>query len=295
MRGINHRILPTWVPFVLGLVGCQGRPPDQSSEPSPASVAFAVYDAGETLALLPVASRLRPANIDIRWVPLTPWAADLLEANGQAYHPLPDDIQDMPYVDGSRTDSADISYWVEGLLEDPPDLVVSGMVSTVQGQVGAELREARIVTRGYHDGFQPPDSTSISAQVAGAFAAIWVPTARVQEGYRTLGIEAVVAGQPSLEAWRRAATEVDAAEVRQIQGVGTGSSVLLFAGQYGEGYEEALAAFLSSVRGSLSADSNLLLILSHHPRTDGTLERRALEEAAISRAVMALEGIPTME
>jgi hypothetical protein len=170
------------------------------------------------------------------------------------------------------------------------------MVSVVQGELASGLREVEIPVVGFHDGFQPPGPESISLAVAGHFAEIWVPSERVRDGYQALGFESTVVGQPSLESWRRTAERTDPEDVRRRQGVSAADRVLLFAGQYGPGYREVLRSFLEAVRGVLGADPGLILVLSPHPRTDGSVERevlRALDPGP--RVVMSTEGLSTMD
>ena len=45
-------------------------------------VHIVVYDAGETFGLLPVVSILRKQRIEVIWLPLTPWAQNILEREG---------------------------------------------------------------------------------------------------------------------------------------------------------------------------------------------------------------------
>jgi hypothetical protein len=258
------------------------------------SVAFVVYDAGETLALLPVAARLAEVDVPVDWVPLTPWAADLLNDRDGTYLELPQGAAQMPHA-RDRFASTNTSYWEEKLLRDRPGVAVLGMVSEAQGQIARRFGEVGIPTRGFHDGFQQPGSGSVAASTVRAFDGIWVPTTTVQKGFSALGVETVVVGQPSLEAWRRASVEVDADAIRTRQGLGPDDRILLFAGQYGPGYNEVLGSFLDAIRGPLARDSTLVLVVSHHPRTDGALERAALSDAGLPRAAMAQEGLSTME
>lgn len=88
---------------------------------------------------------------------------------------------------------------------------------------------------------------------------------------------------------------MDVEAVRVAQGLVPSDRVLLFAGQYGEGYQEILSSFLRAVEPILSRDPSLILVLSHHPRTEGRVERAALAASGLGRAVMAVEGLTTME
>jgi hypothetical protein len=258
------------------------------------SVAFVVYDAGETLSFLPVAGRIRDRGLEVRWIPLTPWTADLLRANGEEFLRLPDGIREMAHLE-ARDARTDMAYWNRTLAARPPDVAVSGVVSMAQAQLGRSLRDSGIRTRGFHDGFQPPRPGSIAVQAASAFEELWVPTARVRDEFLAMGIPAVLAGQPTLEAWRRASAEVDEAEVRRLLGIGGDDRLLLYAGQYGPGYRETLESFLDAVRPILEADPFLHLVVSHHPRTEGEVEREELARAGLRRAIMAPEEMPTME
>ena len=76
MRHHSPGKIALWATVFLSLAACQ-------AGPSPSSpVALVVFDAGETLGLLPVAARLRSTGTEVMWIPLTPWAADLLTVNG---------------------------------------------------------------------------------------------------------------------------------------------------------------------------------------------------------------------
>jgi hypothetical protein len=285
---MRHRIPRTAVLLALPILL-------QCHQPGPvASVVFVVYDAGETLGLLPVAGRLKEEGADVRWFPLTPWAADLLRGNGEAFLELPDHVSELPHLEDRRARS-EIGYWGVLLARDPPSLTVLGMVSTAQGQLASRLREMGIPTIGFYDGFQPPIPGTIGIETASRFDEIWVSTARVREGFEGLGFEAVVAGQPTLETWRRASEQVDPADIRRLQGLRDSHRTIVFAGQYGAGYEEVLVSFLGAMQGTLAADTSLHLVLSHHPRVDGSLERSALEQAGLPRAGMAEEDLPTSE
>jgi hypothetical protein len=281
---------PAKVAFLFAVVACLSG--CWANDPS--SVAFVVYDAGETLGLLPVAGLLEERDIEVRWMPLTPWAADLLTANGQDFLTLPARIEEMAHLE-ARDAATDMAYWVEALAKDPPRLAVSGLVSTAQAQLGEWFSSAGIPTRGFHDGFQPPRPGSMAVRTASAFQELWVPTARVRDAFLAMEIPAILAGQPTLEAWRRTSREVEVETVRQRLGVEPGQRMLLFAGQYGPGYEEVLASFLGGMGLALAEDPSLILVVSHHPRTDGSAEARALDGAGLPRAAMAPDGMSTME
>ena len=150
------------VAFLFGVVLCLAACRANGPPPELPSVAFVVYDAGETLGLLPVAGLMEHEEIEVRWIPLTPWAADILSTNGQAFLTLPEGIEKMAHLE-ARDAQTDLAYWREVLEKDPPELAVSGLVSMAQAQLGEWFHTAGIPTRGFHDGFQPPGPGSIVA------------------------------------------------------------------------------------------------------------------------------------
>jgi hypothetical protein len=62
---------------------------------------------------------------------LTPWTADLLGGNGEAFLGLPDDVPELAHLGDRRAPSV-VRYWKNSLARDPPALTVLGMISTVQ-------------------------------------------------------------------------------------------------------------------------------------------------------------------
>jgi hypothetical protein len=82
----------------------------------------------------------------------------------------------------------------------PLAIVVSGMVSTVQGDLAGHIADTGIPTIGFYDGFQPPGPDAISVKVSGNFDEIWVPTETVREGFQALGLEAMTVGSPPWKA-----------------------------------------------------------------------------------------------
>jgi CDP-glycerol glycerophosphotransferase (TagB/SpsB family) len=78
-------------------------------------------------------------------------------------------------------------------------------------------------------------------------------------------------------------------------GVPAGKRLVLFAGQYGEGYEEVLTAFLKAAAEALNNRDDLYVVLSPHPKTGGEVERAALLKQAHPRIVVMPQGVTTAE
>jgi hypothetical protein len=261
----------------------------------PPRVLIFVYDAGETMGLLPVAPVLATEKVEVRWAPLTPWSRQVLEREHAPYLPPPDNLDDEPHVK-DRQSQGDITYWLKLVAEMKPDLVILGLVSRVQEQLAQELKSRSILTVGFYDAFDATTRDSIVWQVASRVDVVWVPTENIKHNLNALGLKSVkVMGQPSLETWYRLAATVKPAGIYSRLQIPPGKKILLFAGQYGEGYAELLDAFLQASIGELNRREDLYLVLSHHPKTAGELERAAAQKYHHPRILLMPSGLSTAE
>lgn len=254
-----------------------------------------VYDAGETLGLLPIAPFLETKRIDMKWVPLTPWSIRVLEQEHKSYLKPPAGLDQMSHI-SDRESEVDIDHWVRLITEEKPDLVIVGLVSRVQEQLARELRTLGIHTVGFYDAFDPTTRDTIVWRVAHQVDAVWVPTETIERNLNDLGIKNVkVLGQPSVETWYRLAAKVKSASLYARLQIPPGKKILLFAGQYGEGYIEILEAFLRAVLVELNRQNDLYLVLSYHPKTSGELEQAAIQKHSHPRIVLMPQGMNTAE
>lgn len=254
-----------------------------------------VYDAGETLGLLPAAPILEAERIDVRWVPLTPWALRVLRQERKAYVEPPKDLDDMPHVK-DRENEGDVGFWSGLVAEEKPDLVIVGLVSRAQERLARELKARGVRTVGFYDAFDPTTRDSIVWRVATQVDTVWVPTKIVERNLTNLGLQKVkVIGQPSLETWYRLGATVKPASLYAGLQIPPGGGIILFAGQYGEGYAEILEAFLRAALAELRRREDLYLVLSYHPKTTGEREREAVRKYPHPRLRLMPQGTSTAE
>lgn len=259
------------------------------------SVAFVVYDAGETLGLLPVAPILSQAGVRVDWFPLTPWSARILTKEGVDFPALPKEVVDMPHTT-DRLSVGEIDDWMDRLLATKPELVVTGLVSGIQGALAEKVSRAGIATRGFCDSFERPKGDSIFIRIGKTVDEVWVATEAVREGMAGFLERPVrTLGQPSVEAWSRLQGEVDVDGVLSRQGVEKGNRLVVFAGQYGDNYGEVLTAFAEGAAAFVANNEDVVFVFSHHPRTSGAIEDLVLKRIGSSQLVMADEGLTTAE
>ena len=273
--------------------GPAGRTGNSSSR-RPKVLVF-VYDAGETLGLLPIAPFLETKNIDVRWVPLTPWSLRVIEQDHKPYVEPPAGLDQMPHIKDRETE-VDIDYWSRLIAEEKPDLVIVGLVSRVQEQLARKLRTLGIHTVGFYDAFDPTTRDTIVWRVARQVDTVWVPTEIIERNLNELGAKNVkVMGQPSVETWYRLAAKVKSANLYARLQIPPGKRILLFAGQYGEGYADILEAFLRAALVELNRQDDLYLVLSYHPKTSGELEQTAIQKHSHPRLMLMPQGMSTAE
>ena len=67
----------------------------------------------------------------------------------------------------------------------------------------------------------------------------------------------------------------------------------MFAGQYGDGYEDLFSAFAAKAHRLVQRHDSLFVVISPHPRTDGSLEGNLLQQYGHNRLVMAAPNLGT--
>ncbi len=295
---LPNLVLKRILGFIAGLITfahCSAAPSPQLQIPHN-RIHVVVYDAGETLGILPTIPILNAHGVEVIWVPLTPWTRSLLEnANQPHVISFPDKIDEMPHL-SDRFNVGKIDYWLKQMVVEKPQLVIFGIASKIQEQLATRFKELGIPTVGFYDSFDPASANSIVVKVARVVDEVWVPTEAIKESLRALGIEPVlVLGQPSVENWIRTANEINPADIFRRQGVSPQQTVVLFAGQYGEGYKEILHSFAFEMHKEAASNPNLTVIFSPHPRSDGQVERDIIARFPSSQFMMAASGLTTVE
>ncbi len=270
---MKHRIAATFILFFILLAST-------FSQEVSKKVLFFFYDAGETLALLPVYEKAEKLN-QHKFVlaPLTPWSKEILVKQKLSF--LDSDINpDNPSLSSRHKLYANLTRWENLIDNEKPHLVVVGLVSQIQKQIAQFCCQKKIPVIGYYDAFDPPSLQSITREVMKEVDILFVPSEEIQT---TLNLEKPVmaVGQPSVETWRKIHQKADAQAIRKKLKI-ENEKTILFAGQYGNGYEEVLREFLRLAK-NLKQTS---LILSPHPKTDGSLEEKVVQEMELSNVVI---------
>lgn len=267
----------TFLGIVLSLCSFQTSCTALHSRPQ-AEVVFVLYDTGETRALEPVIARLQEKKIST----LVLGVGTSRELIGNR-----SDFLDVNAVCGVRA-KIDRTHWrresalpaldvkrLEACFD--ASLVVTGMASRFQSQLAEALyskKDSKVW--GYFDGFSRESVNATSTEFIESLDQVLVPARSVEAEFKIRASQKVVktVGQPSLEKWKAIMETLDKAKLRKSLNLTDATPVILYAGGYGDGYEEAFRLFVRSVKGL----SNYHVLVSLHPRVDGEFERRAIKE-----------------
>lgn len=174
-----------------------------------------------------------------------------------------------------------------------PQTLVLGVASKVQAQLSWALKKDKKHIIAYYEAFSPPETHSVVGRHPFFANEFWVPLDSIVKDFEKLiKIPIKVVGQPSLETWAQESkffkTEDIYFEIPQLK---KESFKVLFAGGYGEGYEDSFRLFAQTSERL----GDFQFLLSPHPKTDGTLEKNILKELPGNKLVIVPQRIGTMK
>lgn len=258
-------------------------------------ILFVLYDAGETLALQPVMECLDNAHVK--------YAAMVMGTSREL-------MRGRPHVVDLNKDCGvnavvDQTTWPRArALSDSdlskaancvsPALVVTGMVSKAQEQIAHAIARATVESVGYYDALTPLAAGTVAVEFLPELSELWVPTKpiadRIRQDYPRVLVQVV--GQPTLENWAEKEKNLDEPAIRRQLGLNEKQKTILYAGGYGEDYEEAFTLFANAA----SKLTGYNLLVSLHPKADGSFERRILrEQGAEGRVYVIPKSISTLQ
>ncbi len=256
-------------------------------------VTFILYDAGETKAMEPVFVHLRNKKVPMQVIAVGT-ARDIAKSNPD-YFDIYSKCDFGSFIDAKWPKELSVPQRDLERLEAciDPGLVVSGMSSTFQEQAVTALQKKNRIFWGYYDSFSKQAIDGVSQTMVSGLAKILVPSKSIREAvvakYPTKSV--VVVGQPTLEEWRRYASEIDAREVLKKLKLTKTYPVIVYTGGYGEDYESSFRMFVKEAAKMKDID----VLISLHPKVDGTLERAVIQEVGANNMLVVDKTIPTHE
>jgi hypothetical protein len=256
---------------------------------------FVLHNLGETNGLKPVMQKLPEGSHEIL-------------AFGKAWDTLKDGPCTLKVADELQTldPRASIS---DGALEAlkpilrESKVVITGMASVGQAQILNETHGTKVI---FYDNFDPmhSEATGIKEYIQPFYETLkegrfhlLVPGTAYEEGAKKLPkfSNATIhpLGQPSLESWEEIYARINYDNLKCALSLHAQNRVLLFAGGFDPvdetQYKEDLESFL---KGAAVLD-NVSVLVTFHPKTDGSIERDLVRRFCAEKACLIEKGTHT--
>jgi CDP-Glycerol:Poly(glycerophosphate) glycerophosphotransferase len=240
---------------------------------------FVLYDAGETQALKPLFTILDKCHVKYRILAFgTAWQMMHKHAKTlKNYSPiLREHIQATTSENWPREKPLpqyDITEIVDSLST---GFIVTGMVSMIQLQIAKELYQRHAHIFSYYDSFSPISKKSIAYPFLKISQEVFVSTKALEENINSFNekAKAHVVGQPSIDHWIEEYESVSEKSLYKRLHISSNQFTILYAGGYGDDYEEGFRLFVQSI----SQLDKITILLSLHPKIDGKVEKKILSE-----------------
>ncbi len=170
-----------------------------------------------------------------------------------------------------------------------PRVVLSGVAFDLQGQIMEALRSKSVKCLAYWDNFTEEGDNpyfAVARRVQAYASTLLLPSEALYQAPFFQAREKVVVGHPALDAWRRLAPSKEWKQALSLT-----KKTISYVGGYGKDYEEGFSLFLQGVKEGHFEDFQILVL--PHPKTDGSFEKRMLQEKDLACDIRVLTGYPT--
>jgi hypothetical protein len=243
----------------------------------PSQFTFLLNDAGETKALTPVMQKLDSAGVNYS-ILADSTAKTLLHGNPHLV-PLPQDVAALSRSDPQAAIRANAS--LDAATSAPH--IITGLVSDFQKSWSDFFRGMGKTVTGYYDGFGYSTLPNKTDAFAGSLNALITPSYDTANFFKQKfsHIPVVAMGQPTLEKIPERLQRTNLPALGAGLGIDPRKPTLLFAGGYGKDYAQAFNVFCQTVKAVPQAN----VLVSPHPKTDGTLETELLRRHGLENRV----------
>lgn len=258
-------------------------------------VLFVLYDTGETRALQPVMKLLEQKNISYKTLVMGTASSLIHDAHVLDITKdckISQVISQKTWPREQKISDADLQK-IKACIS--PCVVITGMVSEVQRQISELEKNENHPVLAFYDALAPLQS-ALQQSFLPVVTELLVPMEEIKDKLKNnpaaseLKIETV--GQPTLEVWAVANKNINPKDVyKKIPHFDPNKKTILYVGGYGATYEQAFTLFAQAV----APMKNYNILVSLHPKVDGSLEKSILEKAQAQQAILLPKTIPTME
>lgn len=248
-----------------------------NAAPTETQILFVTYDAGETNAFKPVFEVLNKQKIPYQIIALGS-SANILKDNPNLLNcSLPALPASLERETGLRSETLNsLTNCVH------PKKVVVSMAAESMADIASAFHESGAKVFAYYDNFEDIRTKDYVKPFLHAHPSIdiyLVPSSFTKKsleayfGPSFLPSHIVIVGQPSLESWQQVYKDTNTVSLKETTHLTTDLPILLFAGGYDPTYPDFFRLFVQGIM-----KSNTFGIVTLHPKSDGSTERKIIEE-----------------
>lgn len=255
-------------------------------------VLFCTYDMGDSAPMKRVMKELERRNISYKVLAFGK-SIDVFQSKPEF---IKLEFPDVKW-DREKTLDKDQLVLIEKTIK--PKTVISGMASAIQAQILNFFKERKAYTIAFYDNFDSPvgkEYIQDFLKVIGKIDEYFLPSKTTLFGFQTLdatkSAKLSVLGQPVLEEWDEIFAKTNRVDLRERLGLAEQDQTILFVG----GYDETYAVYFRLFVKAMKVFPDKKIIVTYHPKTDGSLEKSIIaEEAAVNIQVVDKGGPSTAE
>ncbi len=253
-------------------------------------VLFVLYDAGETKGMQNLIEHYNQTGVDVKVLTFGTAAEVYQGANKVELNKILG--EEVVVKKLWRRDQTIEPKHIEILKNKfQPKVLITGTVSALQKQVATELDVATL-RAGFFDAFSRVSEKHPIKDFTSVLDEVWIPSKLQEDEFKKLSFKKVkVTGHGSLNDWQVRLSTKEKAQITSVLRLDQKKPTITYIGGYGESYEKGLRYFLKSIDSS--QDYNI--VISLHPKVDGTVEAKILEEMGKREVIIAPKYIPTQK
>ncbi|MBY0462671.1 MAG: hypothetical protein K2Q34_05785 [Alphaproteobacteria bacterium] len=245
--------------------------------PHQVDVLFCPYDIADSNIMKRLIQELEKQNVTYKVLPFGK-AQEVFENNS---HLVKADFPDVKWDREKNLDAEHLAF-IKNKIKSK--IVIASMASAAQAQVLNILKSEKTHTIAIYDNF---DSVVDKEYVQAFLKQVeqideyFLPSQTTLAGFQTLEktrhAKLSVLGQPALEDWDEIFSKTNKTDLKQKLGLEPSDQVILFVGGYDDTYKEYFGLFVKAMK-AFKDNHNIKILVTYHPKTDGSLERSVIEE-----------------
>jgi len=240
-------------------------------------VLFCPYDMGDSNPIKKIMQECEKQGIAYKVLPFGK-AKEVFE---NSHHLVQYDFSDVKWDRGKTLETEQITL-IKNKVKSK--IVIAGMASAIQAQVLNVFKDEKTYTVALYDNFDSVEGKEYVQDFLKQVNQIdeyFLPSQTTLPGFQNLDktryAKLSVLGQPVLEDWDDIFSKTNKNDLKQKLGLQPSDQVILFVGGYDDTYKKYFQLFVKAMK-AFKGNSDIKILVTYHPKTDGSLERSIIEE-----------------